>query len=110
MINILNKQNKLSETRYSINVTYPRTVNIIHGHYPYPEIIHDFILQIKNNLNDDMNNYTNVKGGMTKWDYFLDKKNFIDLIIGLNHLRFHRLQSDLPLQWPCQQCQKFPGD
>jgi len=78
MINILNKQNKLSETRDSINVTYPRTVNIIHGHYPYPEIIHDFILQIKNNLNDDMNNYTNVKGGMTKWDYFLDKKNFID--------------------------------
>lgn len=76
MINFIDKNNQLNENKNSLNITYSRTVNIIVGHYPYPEAIHNFIIQIKNNLNPEMKNYTNVKGEMTNWDYFLDKENF----------------------------------
>ena len=76
MINFIDKNNKLNETRSSLNITYPRNINIIFGHYSYPEIIHNFILDIKNNLSSKMENYTNVKGGMTDWNYFLNKDNF----------------------------------
>ena len=80
MITLIDKNNKLNEQRNSINVTYPRIVNIIFGHYPYPEKIHNFILQIKNNLNKEMDSYTNVQGGMTDWKYFLDKPEFIEFL------------------------------
>ena len=76
MINFIDKNNKLNETRSSLNITYPRNINIIFGHYPYPEKIHSFILDIKNNLSSEMDNYTNVKGGMTDWRYFLNKPEF----------------------------------
>lgn len=78
MISFIDKNNKLNENRNSLSITYPRTVNIIVGNYPFPEIIHKFILDIKNNLNPEMENYTNVKGGMTDWNYFLDKPEFIN--------------------------------
>jgi|TARA_Y200000002_G_scaffold368855_1_gene362371 hypothetical protein len=80
MITLIDKNNKLNEQRNSINITYPRSINIIFGHYPYPEKIHNFILQIKNNLSKEMYSYTNVQGGMTDWKYFLDKPEFIDFI------------------------------
>jgi hypothetical protein len=73
MISLLEPNNKLNEHKNSLTVTYPRTVNIIYGHYPYPDIIHNFIVDIKNNLDPDMKNYTHVKGGMTNWNYFVDK-------------------------------------
>jgi len=73
MISLINKNNKLDENKNSINVTYPRSVNILFGNYPYPEIVHNFILDIKSNLDTDMENYTNVRGGMTNWNYFLEK-------------------------------------
>ena len=76
MINFIDKNNKLNENKSSLTITYPRTVNILLGHYPYPEIVHNFILDIKNNLDSNMQNYTNVKGGMTNWYHFLDKDNF----------------------------------
>lgn len=78
MIKFINKNNKLSETKNSFTVTYPRTVNIICGHYPYPNRVHNMILEIKNNLDPEMNNYTAVKGGMTNWKYFIDKDSFKD--------------------------------
>jgi|TARA_R100001530_G_scaffold107820_1_gene75461 hypothetical protein len=78
MISILDKKNKLNEHKNSLNITYPRTVNIIFGNYSYPDKIHNFILHIKNNLDPKMHNYTNVKGGMTPWNYFLDKPEFIE--------------------------------
>ena len=84
MISILNKNNKLEENKNSINITYPRTVNIIFGNYPYIDVINNLIIDIKNNLDPNMKNYTNVKGGMTNWDYFIDKplfKNFIVYLI-----------------------------
>ena len=47
MISLLEPNNKLNEHKNSLTVTYPRTVNIIYGHYPYPDIIHNFIVDIK---------------------------------------------------------------
>lgn len=69
MINILDK-NKINEHKNSLVITYPRKVEIIFGTYFLPELIHQFIMEIKNNLNSNMENYTNVKGGMTDWTYF----------------------------------------
>ena len=76
MITLINRNNKLSEEKNSLNITYPRTVNIIFGHYPYPEVINNFMIEIKNNLNPNFENYTNVKGGMTEWNYFINNHNF----------------------------------
>tara|TARA_B110000285_G_scaffold128974_1_gene145191 strand:- start:134 stop:736 length:603 start_codon:yes stop_codon:yes gene_type:complete len=84
MISILNKNNKLDEGKNSLNITYPRTVNIIFGNYPYIDVINNLIIDIKNNLDPKMKNYTNVKGGMTDWNYFIDKplfKNFMVYLI-----------------------------
>jgi hypothetical protein len=80
VITLINKSNKLNENKNSLSVTYSRKVNIIFGHYPYPDVIHNFILDIKNNIDPNMKSYTNVKGGMTNWNYFLDKKNFINFM------------------------------
>ena len=80
IISLLDKNNKLNEDRNSINVSYTRHVNIIFGNYPYPNVIHNLMMLIKSNLDPDMNNYTNVKGGMTNWNYFLDKPEFVDFI------------------------------
>ena len=80
MISELNKNNKVSKHSNSLNVSYMRNVNIIFGHYPYLDIIHNFILDIKNNLDSSMDNYTNVKGGMTGWHYFVDKPNFVNFM------------------------------
>ena len=83
MINFIDKNDSLNENRSSLNISYFRTVNIIYGNYPYPEIIHKFIMDIKHNLNPKMENYTNVKGGMTDWGYFLDKPEFINFMTHL---------------------------
>jgi len=96
MINFLNKNDPLSEHKSSLNITYPRTVNIIFGNYPYPDQIHNFILQIKSNLDPKMKNYTNVKGGMTDWNYFIDKPDFINFITFL--INKHQIILVLPLR------------
>lgn len=89
MISILESNSKLSEQRNSINITYPRTIEIIFGNYPYLEVIHNLIIDIKNNISKDMSNYTNVKGGMTGWHYFINKpifKNFLNHVINKHQL------------------------
>ena len=89
MISLLDPNNKLNEHKSSLNITYPRTINIIFGHYPYPEVTHNLIIAIKNNLEKNMNGYTNVKGGMTDWNYFLDNtlfKNFMTFIINKHQI------------------------
>mgnify|MGYP003639061506 FL=1 len=91
MINLIDKNNQLNETRNSLIVTYPRTVNIIFGNYPYIDVINNLIIDIKNNLDSNMENYTNVKGGMTDWHYFIDKplfKNFMVYLIN-KHQKSH---------------------
>ena len=47
MISLLNKNDQLNENKNSLNVSYVRKVNIIFGHYPYPNVIHNFIISIK---------------------------------------------------------------
>ena len=89
MITLLDKNNKLNENKNTLSISYLRTVSIIFGHYPYPDKVHNFILEIKNNLKKEMENYTNVKGGMTDWNYFTDKKsfnNFLSYIINKNQI------------------------
>jgi|TARA_R100000329_G_scaffold150913_2_gene145111 hypothetical protein len=89
MIKLINKNNKLNETKNSLTITHPRTVNIIYGHYPYPDKVHNMILEIKNNLDPNMDNYTNVKGGMTDWRHFVDNdlfKNFFTFLINKHQL------------------------
>jgi len=80
MFKFINKEDKLNQNQNSLTITYPRTVNIIFGHYPFPELINHFIIEIKNNLDLKMENYTHVKGGMTDWNYFKDKKDFINFM------------------------------
>lgn len=89
MISILDKNSKISEHKSSLNITYPRTVNIIFGNYPYPEVLHNLIIEIKNNVKEHMNGYTNVKGGMTEWSYFVDNplfKNFFAHLINKHQI------------------------
>ena len=61
MISFINSNDKLNENKNSISITYPRTVNIIFGNYPYPEHIHNMIINIKQNINPDLSYGTNVK-------------------------------------------------
>jgi hypothetical protein len=91
MISLLEPNNKLNEHKNSLTVTYPRTVNIIFGHYPYIDVINNLIIDIKNNLDSNMKNYTNVKGGMTDWNYFIDKplfKNFMVYLINKHQVTY----------------------
>ena len=84
MISLLDPNNKLNEHKNSLTISYPRTVNIIFGNYPYIDVINNLIIDIKNNLDSKMKNYTNVKGGMTTWTYFIEKplfKNFMVYLI-----------------------------
>ena len=74
------KNYKLNENKNSINVSYSRNVNIIFGNYTYPDIINNFLIGIKNNIDPKLNNHTNVQGGMTDWNYFIDKPEFINFI------------------------------
>ena len=83
MISIFDKNNKLNEHRNSLDITYPRRVNIIYGNYPYPEILNYFMIKIRDNLDVKMKNQTNVKGKMTSWGLFLEDENFKKFIVHL---------------------------
>tara|TARA_Y100000004_G_scaffold155976_1_gene180810 strand:+ start:1189 stop:1788 length:600 start_codon:yes stop_codon:yes gene_type:complete len=83
MITLLNKNNKLNENKNTLSITYSRTINIIFGNYPYPDKVNNFIIQIKNNLKKEMQNYTNVKGGMTDWNHFVHDKDFNEFLVFL---------------------------
>jgi hypothetical protein len=79
MITTINNS-KTDQNKNSINISYLRHINIIFGNYPYSEIINNLLITIKNNLNPNLKNYTNVKGGMTDWDFFTKKPEFINFI------------------------------
>ena len=57
MISLLDPNNKLNEHKNSLTISYPRTVNIIFGNYPYIDVINNLIIDIKNNL-DSLNFHT----------------------------------------------------
>lgn len=56
----------------SLSITYPRTINIVYGYYPYMHDIHNFILEIKEKISKEYSYKSNVKGGKTSWDEFKD--------------------------------------
>ena len=74
------KNLKTDQNINSLNISYLRHINIIFGNYSYPDIINNFLIEIKNNLNPKLKNFTNVKGGMTDWDFFTKKPEFINFI------------------------------
>ena len=74
------ENNELNSHSSSLNITYPRNVNIIFGNYPFPDRIHNLMLNVKSNLDPNMKNYTNVKGGMTSWDHFVKNDDFIKFV------------------------------
>lgn len=79
----------------STYVSYLRTVQITHGIYPFPDKLNNIIIEIKNNLDKDLSNATNVKGGMTDWIYFLDHplfNEFLNYFINQNQLSNSFLQ------------------
>ena len=84
MINIIDKHGIFNEQRTSINVSYIRNVNIIFGQYAFPDHIHNLMLEVKNNLDPKMKNYTHLKGGMTDWNHFKGHplfENFLNFVI-----------------------------
>ena len=86
MISII-EQNVFYEQKNTLKVTYPRTVDIVFGTYPFPDKINNFIIDIKNNLLEDLEAKTHVKGRMTDWTFFTKNKNFnefINYIINVN--------------------------
>tara|TARA_R100001129_G_C5239577_1_gene225077 strand:- start:122 stop:706 length:585 start_codon:yes stop_codon:yes gene_type:complete len=68
------------QNRNSINISYLRHVNIIFGNYGFPDILNNFLIKIKKNLDPKLENFTNVKGGMTSWNYFVDDPDFAKFI------------------------------
>lgn len=71
MIEFLEKNEKLNHTQ-SLVITYPRTVQITFGNYPYPDQIHNLIIEIKKNITENNSYASNVKGGKTDWMCFVN--------------------------------------
>jgi hypothetical protein len=71
MIEFLNKDPRLTNTQ-SLLVSYPRTVQITFGTFPYVDDIHNMILEVKKNITEKDSYSTNVKGGKTDWFTFVD--------------------------------------
>jgi hypothetical protein len=88
MINIKNSDIRLRRSS-SLVMTYPRTVQITCGHYPEVADIHNFIIEIKKNVSEEMSYATNVKGGMTDWNYFVSHplfNKFMTYVINTNQM------------------------
>ena len=71
MIEFIEKDPRLTNTQ-SLNITYPRTINVAFGNYPVVEDIHNLIISIKNNIDPDISYATNVRANMTKFKFLND--------------------------------------
>ena len=69
MVEFIDKDPRLSHSQ-SMCITYPRTVLITFGNYPYVEDIHNFTIEIKKNLIEEEGYASNVKGKKTDWGAF----------------------------------------
>lgn len=86
MIEFINKDSSLTHTQ-NISITYPRTVQITFGNFPFPDLIHNLILEIKQKVTKKDSYATNVKGGMTDWECFKNHPTttrFINYCINLH--------------------------
>jgi len=78
------EKNPLLPHSHSLSITYPRTVLITHGNYPYIESINNLLIQIKNNISEKDSYASNVKGRKTSWDFFVNHEitnNFLNYCI-----------------------------
>tara|TARA_R100001509_G_C4837681_1_gene205447 strand:+ start:149 stop:745 length:597 start_codon:yes stop_codon:yes gene_type:complete len=71
MLRFIDKDPRLSHSQ-SIIITYPRTVQITFGNYPYPEDIHNLIMDVKKNINEEDSYASNVKARKTGWKEFIN--------------------------------------
>lgn len=88
MINIKNSDTRLRRSS-SLVMTYPRTIQITCGHYPEVADIHNFIMEIKKNIDEKTSYATNVKGGMTDFNYFVGHplfNKFMTYVINTNQM------------------------
>ena len=65
---------------HSLTITYPRVVQITCGHYPVVEDHHNFIMEIKKKITVKDSYASNVKGGKTPWNAFLQNPLFVKFI------------------------------
>ena len=75
----------------SLIITYPRTITIPNGYYPNIAEHENLKLEIKNNISKDTSYATNVKGGMTKWTFFINRPHFSKF---LEYVRCHHFVSN----------------
>ena len=88
MIEFIEKDPRLTNTQ-SLNITYPRTINVAFGNYPVVEDIHNLIISIKNNIDPDISYATNVRANMTKFKFLNDNliiKRFLDFCVAKHQL------------------------
>ena len=62
----------VANTSSSLVVTYPRTVQITFGNYPYADQIENLKNETRHNLTDELEDATYVRGKMTAWNHFID--------------------------------------
>lgn len=72
MFEFIDKSSPVPSHSQSLVITYPRTVDILYGYYPYLADIHNFILEIKEKISKEHSYKSNVKGGKTPWKAFVD--------------------------------------
>lgn len=95
MIKIIDQQPILNDNiSTSIQVTYPRKVNIIYGNYSNLADIENLKTEIKNNISEKNSFESNVRGHKTEWEFFKNHcflNKFINILIrkhSLSHEHF----------------------
>jgi len=76
-------------TNSSIIVSYMRNVTIVCGNYPEKHELFNLITLIKNNTLESEYYATNVHGGKTAWDFFVNNPIFIKFITFLINKHQH---------------------
>ena len=71
MFEFINKDPKIKNSQ-SLVMSYSRTIQITFGNYPYIADILNMITEVKNNIDEKESYSTNVKGGKTGWETFVD--------------------------------------
>lgn len=83
MIKIIDQQPVLNDNiSTSIQITYPRSVNIIYGNYSNFADIENLKTEIKNNISKKNSFESNVRGHKTEWEFF-NNHSFLNKFINV---------------------------